>query len=186
VPCLHEIDSPIKPKFGNPSRGPSAEAHNDAFSNAKRAALVLLIGGATALAAACSKETAGDPTAPQDPGGRLTINTVTLTLYGPDSITATGNYSYVANFSSPYPSFQWFARKCASLTVSACDATGPVWTELYSGIEANGYSQTYTTGLVPDCTGMGTKSYQVRVTASGFAQGPQTKYKATKLCAELP
>lgn len=108
---------------------------------------------------------------------------VTLTLGGPDAITQSGNYTYSAYFGAPYPQFLWYKRTCATATVASCTAT---WTQVTSGIDnSQVYRSNYTTYLTRDCTGGGTRSFQVKVVASGFGQPAQTKYKATRLCGEV-
>lgn len=105
----------------------------------------------------------------------------TLSLSGPASITTSGNYTYRASLYAPYASFTWYSRTCATSTVASCTAT---W-NLTSGTSTSEYTSQYTRYLSPDCSGGGTRSFQVRVDARAFGQPTQTKYVVTKLCGTV-
>ncbi|HEY0739009.1 MAG TPA: hypothetical protein VGD69_29085 [Herpetosiphonaceae bacterium] len=135
------------------------------------ASLVLLLGLSIAPLNASRARAAGD----------VRPLAATLTLSGPTSITANGNYTYGASFYVPYARFVWYSRTCSTATVASCTAT---W-NLTSGTMTSDYTSQYTRYLTRDCSGNGTRSFQVRVDASGFGQPTQTKAIATKLCGDV-
>lgn len=107
----------------------------------------------------------------------------TLQLGGPDNVVQSGNHTYGASLSAFYVSFTWYVRTCPTASVDGCAAT---WNWRRSYYTESGFTDSYTQYLARDCTGSGTKTFQVRVTASGFATPAQTRYKVTNLCYELP
>lgn len=108
--------------------------------------------------------------------------TPTLTVGGPNYITATGWYRYTASLSAPYNWFQFSFRFCPSSDIGSCTAQ---WSPLQ--VHNDGVNPAFADShITRDCTGKGTKTHQVRVVAGAFAVGPQTQYKVTLQCFELP
>jgi hypothetical protein len=117
-------------------------------------------------------------------------------LYGPSSISQTGNYTYTASYVAPYAYFQWATRNCETATVETCTTT---WIQAW-GVPVDQFTQTLTVHLVYTCPpgeaapakGMGpmrptpTYTFQVRVIASAFGQPPFTSYQVTNLCGSQP
>jgi len=91
-------------------------------------------------------------------------------------------YTYYADLHAFYVSYKWYTRFCPTSTVGSCAST---WYLTRSAYTETGYD-TYSRYLTRDCTGGGTKSFQIRVTASGFATPAETAYKVTKLCIIIP
>jgi len=89
----------------------------------------------------------------------------TVNLWGPDSITSTGNYTYTASYLAPYASFQWATRSCATATVDSCTTA---WTVAF-GSYRDQFSETLTRYLTYTCP-LSLKptvnTYQVRVIGS--------------------
>jgi hypothetical protein len=144
----------------------------------KFAALLALSGTIALLQTGCTTEPTSADTAviPHD-GGPAFVNT--LSVFGPDSITATGNYRYTAYWSVVYPQLFWYTRTCSTLTVASCTGT---WAQaLDVSYDGSGHYN-LTRHLIKDCTGGGTKSFQNKVVGSGFGIPAQTVYKVTKLC----
>ncbi len=135
--------------------------------------------------ASCSRDATSPPTkAPVSPqvASPATTSGGELQLYGPDSIYQNGTYRYTAQLLLPYPNFQWANRFCDVLDVDSCTST---WIQVFATPDGD-YSQHYDHYLAPDCSGDSTRSYQIRVIATAFGNGPQTKYKVTKLCVQPP
>lgn len=119
-----------------------------------------------------------------------------LTVSGPDSIPASGNYTYYATFDAPYASFQWATRTCNTASVSTCttswsSATGsyynPITESLTRYLTARTCSTAGQAAKLYSADAIGTVyTYQVRVIASGFGQPAQTAYKVTNLCVAEP
>lgn len=107
----------------------------------------------------------------------------TLQLGGPDNVVQPGNHTYGAYLGAFYVSFSWHVRTCPTASVDGCAATWGLRRTFYT---ESGFRDSYTQNLARDCAGGGTRTFQVRVTASGFATPQQTKYKVTNLCYELP
>ncbi|HEY0640028.1 MAG TPA: hypothetical protein VGD67_20510 [Pseudonocardiaceae bacterium] len=125
-----------------------------------RALLVTLAVGALAMAGPGTASAAG------------------LTLSGPSVVTANGNYTYRADLHAFYQHYQWHTRTCPTTSVTACAAT---WQYARTASVEVG-PDSYTRFLSRDCTGGGTRSFQVRVVASGFNTPAETAYLATRLC----
>jgi hypothetical protein len=143
----------------------------------RKLAIVLALSGALAVQSACSNE----PTSETEDRPSLAAGPV-LSLGGPDSIYITGNYTYGARLGANYAKFTWWTRSCSTLTVASC-TTG--WSIAPDFAKIDPYTTQLTRRLTYSCSPLG-KSYQVKVTASGFNVGPQTAYKATKLCGSNP
>lgn len=141
--------------------------------------VLAVLGG---LLAGCGGETGLEDGAVEEVAS-VTQAVDSVTITGPTTITST-RQSYAANTSLIEPSFTWYVRNCPTSSVSACTAG---W--IYSGTQSPGTGQrgTYTTSLVPDCTGGGTKSFQLKVTAKGWLSATVEDTHVTMLCApELP
>jgi hypothetical protein len=119
-----------------------------------------------------------------------------LAVYGPDSISASGNYTYYAYFDALYPSFQWATRTCNTASVDTCTTTWSTAIGTYYNPGAESLTE-YLTARTCSTGGQAAKlhsanvigtvyTYQVRVIASGFAQPAQTVYKVTNLCVTEP
>lgn len=104
-----------------------------------------------------------------------------LTLSGPAQVTTTGSYTYYANLHAFYQSYRWYTRYCPTTSLTTCASS---WALSRSASVESGYDS-YTRYLTRDCTGGGTKSFQVRVTASGFNTPAETRQMATRLCPVL-
>lgn len=107
----------------------------------------------------------------------------TLQLGGPNNVVQPGNHTYGASLPAFYVTFSWYVRTCPTASVDGCAAQ---WSWRRNFYTESGGTDSYTQYLGRDCTGGGTRTFQVRVTASGFATPAQTKYKVTNLCYELP
>lgn len=147
------------------------------------AGLIVLVGTLALLQTGCS----ADPTASEtaEPAAGIATSTasgVVLTVSGKDSIFATANYTFHATWNALYPQLTWYTRSCSTLTVASCTST---WVRAQDVSHLAGSTDWYITRqLVYDCSGGGTKSFQSKVVASGYAQGAQTVYKTTKLCGQ--
>jgi hypothetical protein len=123
--------------------------------------------------------------------------TPTATLYGPSSITSTGNYTYTGQFLVSYAWFLWYVRTCNTPSVDACTNT---WIQQW-GNSQDQFTQTLTEHLTYTCPPEGPAAakgirsiipppghtyYQVKFTAGGFGQPAQTVYKVTDLCGAGP
>lgn len=139
--------------------------------------LLLCIGMAAALQLSCSSE----PTSNAEPS--FTHGPPHLTIAGPAEISSLvrQNYNYIATVNGFYVGFSpWGVRFCPTLSLTSCTTA---WTERLGSRIAENKSQ-ITQSLVRDCTGGGTKSFQVRATATAFGQGTMTAYKVTRLCGK--
>lgn len=114
--------------------------------------------------------------------GQGTASAAGLTVSGPNTITKSATYTYYADLHAFYQSYSWYTRFCPTATVGSCTTT---WSFTRSAYHEVGYD-TYFRFLSVDCTGGGTKSFQLRVTASGFATPAETVYKVTRLCPDEP
>jgi len=141
-------------------------------------AIPFLLGGAAFLQFACSR----DLTSPDKPS--LGATTTHLSITGPDQIMTlrAQTYTYTANMSAPYPTFYpWGVRYCPTLSVTGC--TVP-WTTRSGTVHGTYYSD-IKESLKLDCTGGGTKSFQVRAQASAYFVPTETAYKVTRLCGDI-
>src|SRR4051794_15404063 len=142
--------------------------------------LSLCLGLGAALQLSCSSEptstaesTAEPPLAVVDP----------FTITGPTAIGSDvrQNYNYVATVNAFYVSFSfWGTRFCPTTSLTTCTAA---WAQ-HQGTQLSDTQNRYTQSLVRDCTGGGTKSFQVRITATAFGMGTVTKSFVTKLCGK--
>lgn len=114
-------------------------------------------------------------------GGQGTAGAAGLSLSGPAQVTTTGNYTYYADLHAFYQSYYWYTRYCPTTSLSTCLST---WSLSRNAYKEVGYD-TYTRYLTRDCTGGGTKSFQVKVTASGFNTPAETRQMVTRLCPDL-
>jgi hypothetical protein len=141
--------------------------------------LALCMGLAAALQLSCSSEpTANDVEPSFDHGPNH------LTISGPSEITAyvSASYTYTAYMSGVYVRWgyePWAVRYCPTLSVSSCTTT---WNPRTGTVMNENWNKLTTTIRARDCTGGGTKSFQVRAQAWAFGQGTVTNYKVTKLC----
>ena len=142
----------------------------------------LCIGLAAALQLSCSSE----PTA-NDPEPSFSHGPNHLTISGPAEITSfsAGSYTYQAYMDGVYVSwgvYPWATRSCPTLTVASCTTA---WTPRQGSVIQQNWNKLTVTIGARDCTGGGTKSFQVRAQASAFGQGTVTTYKVTKMCGKL-
>jgi hypothetical protein len=143
-------------------------------------ALILGIGLAAALQLSCSSE----PTSSVEPSFATTNH---LTISGPAEITAfsPASYTYQAYMDGVYVSwgvYPWATRSCPTLSVTTCTTA---WTPRQGSVISENWNKLTTTIGARDCTGGGTKSFQVRAQATAFGQGTVTNYKVTKMCGTL-
>ena len=137
-----------------------------------------LAGALAAVQSACSN----DPTSENVDRPSLASSAV-LTVGGPDSIYVSGTYTYGAHFGALYASFGWWTRSCSTLTVASCTSA---WNQAADVITVDQWTTQIRRSLSYSCAPKAVKSFQVKVTASGFGQPPQTAYKVTKLCGSNP
>jgi len=112
--------------------------------------------------------------------GQGTASAAGLTVSGPGVIQRSGTYTYYADLHAFYQSYWWYARFCPTKSVSSCTATWSLVRNAYHEVGGDSYSRS----LSVDCTGGGTRSFQLKVTASGFATPAETVYKVTGLCPD--
>jgi hypothetical protein len=145
----------------------------------------IILGGAVIGLAACERP-ATAPGVQAARGAPPSMNAASgnnLNVYGPDSIYSSGTYRYTATWIANYVDFQWANRACDVLDVASCTSE---WIPIYNVVVQDAYTEYHDHFVPADCSGGGTKSYQIRVYATAFGTPPQTKYKVTKKCAELP
>ncbi|HKR55225.1 MAG TPA: hypothetical protein VJS20_02915 [Gemmatimonadales bacterium] len=136
--------------------------------------LPLLLVGGTFVVGCESPATA--PTTSQVAGTLKSDQQVAL--YGPDSITQTGNYTYEAQLLLPYASFQWRVRTCTPT------CTG--WTP-QTGTMVNDFTSDLTEHLTLTCGGIPSHNhFDVMAIGSAFGFPPDTATKTTLLCGQLP
>jgi hypothetical protein len=78
--------------------------------------------------------------------------------------------------------YPWATRSCPTLTVGTCTTA---WTPRQGSVINENWNKVTVTIGARDCTGGGTKSFQVRAQASAFGQGTVTNYKVTKMCGKV-
>jgi hypothetical protein len=145
--------------------------------------LLLCIGLAAALQLSCS----GEPTSNGEPS--FSHGPSHLTISGPSEITAysKATYTYTAYMNGSYVSwavYPWAVRYCPTLKVDLCTTA---WSPRQGTVVNENWNRLSTSIVGRDCSGGGTKSFQVRAQASAFGQGTVTAYKVTKLCGtEIP
>jgi hypothetical protein len=138
----------------------------------------ILLGGLAFLQLSCSR----DITSPDKPSFAATATH--LIISGPDQIMTVvrRTYAYQAYMGASYPTFYpWGVRYCPTLSITGC--TVP-WSTRYGSVHDTYYSD-ITESMKLDCTGGGTKSFQVRAQASAFAVPTETVYKVTRLCGDI-
>jgi hypothetical protein len=148
------------------------------FQGRRLAVLLALSGALVAVQSACSN----DPTSEKVDPPSFASGPV-LTVGGPDSIYASGTYTYGAHFGAPYAWFAWWTRSCSTLTVASCTST---WNQAADVARLDDWRTQIRRFLTYSCAPKAAKSFQVKVTAGGFGQPAQTKYKVTKLCGSNP
>jgi hypothetical protein len=148
------------------------------FSSRRLVLSLSLCAAVTAAQSACSD----GPTSPQNEERPVLSTAVLLTVGGPAEIIRSGNYTYGARLGANYASFAFYTRSCPTLTVATC--TSP-WSVATGIAVIDPYTRQMTRYLTYTCALKAPKSFQVRVTASGFAVPQQTGYVVTKLCGEL-
>lgn len=134
-----------------------------------------------ALAAALQLSCSSEPPSSAESEPAFNHGPSHLTITGPAEISSLvrQNYNYVATVNGFYVSFSpWGVRFCPTLSQTGCTVA---WTQRLGDRIAENQSR-ITQSLVKDCTGGGTKSFQVRATANAFGLGTMTAYKVTKLC----
>jgi hypothetical protein len=131
----------------------------------------LMIAGAAMLLAACA-ETPVAPTAPAPP--RFTSGP-SVTLWGPDAIFTSGNYTYDASTTAIIePSFQWSMRTCPTADVASCTAN---WAQALPTS-----ADYFTTWVEPNCPGTGEAVKEIRVVVTGWFSVHETATYVTALC----
>ena len=147
-------------------------------------AVVLCTGLAAAFQLSCSSDPTTTTTAIEEPSFSHGPNH--LTISGPSEITSfsAGSYTYEAYMNGVYVSwgvYPWATRSCPTLTVSSCTTA---WTPRQGSVIQENWNRLTVTIGARDCTGGGTKSFQVRAQASAFGQGTVTNYKVTRMCGK--
>jgi hypothetical protein len=140
-------------------------------------ALPTLLVSGLSLLMACSSE----PTTPSSQSPSFVTSATHLSISGPGKTTqlARKGYSWTAYMAASYPNFgPWGVRTCPTSSVSTC--TSP-WSTVY-GTTHDTYYSTISWSLAGDCSGGGTRSFQVRAQASAFAIPTETAYFVTMLC----
>jgi hypothetical protein len=140
--------------------------------------LLSIVAGLVSLVSCSSEPTSesGDPS--------FATTTTYLTVSGPNIVTAIPptTYTYQAYMGASYPNFlPWGVRKCPTNSITSC--TVP-WSTVY-GTTIDTYYSRISQTLAEDCSGGGTRTFQVRAQASAFAVPTQTAYKVTALCANI-
>lgn len=137
---------------------------------------VLTVGGLGYLLA-CS-----EPTTPSSRQPSFATTTTYLTISGPNEIISPTRtaYNYTAYMALPYPNFYpWGVRTCPTMSLTSCTVS---WSTRYGSQYLDEYHNRITEYLARDCTGGGTRSFQVRAQASAFGHPTETAYKVTALC----
>lgn len=147
-------------------------------SQGRKLAVLALSAALAAVQSACSS----DPTSEKLDPPSLATGPV-LSVGGPDSIYVSGTYTYGAYFGAPYAWFAWWTRSCPTLSLTSCTAT---WNQVADASMPDPWRSQIRRFLTYSCTPTTTKSFQVKVTAGGFGQPAQTKFKVTKLCGSNP
>lgn len=97
---------------------------------------------------------------------------LSLDISGPSVITGKGTYTYTAQTSGyTNPSFSWSERFCADDAGNGCTS----WQNIGSGNTVNSV-------LNKDCSGSGTNTYWLRVTATNSDSRQQTSQLIVELC----
>jgi hypothetical protein len=150
-------------------------------SLAGRLAASLVLGGVIALLqSGCASEPTSTETssAPQF----ATTSGPVLQVGGPDSISATGNYTYSAYWPAAYANVLWYGRTCSTNSITSCTAP---WVQKYD-VSFDGLDHWYHTERLTLSCPVKPPYFQNKVVASAFGQQPQTAYKVTKLCSASP
>ena len=104
-------------------------------------------------------------------------------LTGPAEINYSGGYAFYASTHALIePGFQWYQRYCPTSDVASCTAS---WAYMGSSGPYSGYNGRFTTSLTVDCTGGGTRTYQLQVYARGWLSPTVTDIHVTKLCGSI-
>ena len=125
--------------------------------------------------AGCSERSL--PTEPAEAPGpqssTAAVQTWYVTVGGPTTVTTNGSYTWGATTNVFEPFYKWYTRTCPTLSTS-CTAT---WSLASYG------SNTYTRNMTRDCTGGGTKSFQIQVNVTGWYSANVTSAtKVVRLC----
>ena len=139
--------------------------------------LALCMGLAAGLQLSCSSE----PTSNAEPS--FTHGPSHFNISGPSEIGSSvrQTYTYRATMDAFYAGIgDWGVRFCPTLSLTSCTVA---WTPRTGTRIAENISEIYQS-LVRDCTGGGTKSFQARVTGTGWGVGTVTAHKVTKLCGK--
>lgn len=115
--------------------------------------------------------------------GNSTASAAGLGIGGPSAVYQTGTHTFTANLHAFYASYSWHVRSCPTESLTACTAT---WAYVFGEYIESGQNSTYSRNLVKDCTGGRTKTFQIKVTASGFNSPLETAHKVVKLCGIIP
>lgn len=100
---------------------------------------------------------------------------LSLSISGPSVITGKGTYTYTAQTSGySNPAFSWSERFCADDAGSGCTS----WQNIGSG-------STVSRVLNQDCSGSGTNTYWLQVTATNSDGRQQTSQLIVELCQQL-
>jgi hypothetical protein len=141
--------------------------------------LSLCLGLLAGLQLSCSSEPTSTAESTPEPSLAV-IDPFTIT--GPVAIGSDvrRNYNYIATVNAFYVSFSFWGTRFCPTTALTCTAP---WAQ-HQGTRLSDTQNQYVQSLVRDCTGGGTKSFQVRITATAFGMGTVTKSFVTKLCGK--
>lgn len=104
-----------------------------------------------------------------------------VTLSGPDTVSTSGSYTYLAQRSVVGANFKFYVRTCPTGSIPACSAPFT----FTSSTMINAGAAKIVKSLQPDCSGGGTKSYQVKVVVTGSYVVPDSAFKVTNLCGQV-
>jgi hypothetical protein len=177
VEAEHAQLAHITARIGKRPRSSVHQGRHVMRTHRTQVGLLLCIGLAAALQLSCSSE----PTSNEEPS--FTHGPSHLTVGGPAEISSLvrRTYTYRAVMDGFYVGwYPWGVRFCPTLSLTSCTTA---WTERLGARISENVNEIYQS-LVRDCTGGGTRSFQVRAKASAFGQGTLTAYKVTRLCGK--
>lgn len=145
----------------------------------------VVVGGLTGLLAGCGGEALATDEVSESEVAAVEQAAVTVSVSGPNEITSSTRqyYTYTASSSAIEPSFLWYARTCPTASITGCTAT---WSYVHNQAPGTAQPSTYRASLVRDCTGGGTRTYQLKVSAKGWLSETVEAFKVTKLCGTQP
>lgn len=104
-----------------------------------------------------------------------------VNVNGPEAIysSTSSGYTFSAGSNLIEPTYTWYKRYCDTLDVDSCASA---W--IYSGGASvgTGMGDYKTFSLVRDCSGTGTRSFQVKVDAKGWYSVTYSDTHVTALC----